>query len=335
MAIAWYWDTYAPFAVSVVVAPLLLLRTRGSTAYGIRLARRATRWHAIKIQPTAGNEIFGLLLTLLGPFHIRIWATVVYFFRDFCGCLRAIPPNWLNLVGSMDSSVAPQPIPGFRGRYITSATVSNLWDLRAFTDLIRHLKTPGDARDSLEFTLAFTIFFVCVFLPALLYRWSLKSTFWIYLPLLWVVAPARAKARGLWVRVEAVKNNRWILAASAGVIGLWLVKLRLWQVQAGIFETLDQTTIGPFISAYVEPDSMPVWQYAGALNGALAIGMYVFACAAVQARDEQDPWPETVMDTGLRVMTMFRRLLTTYTTAVLVMITVKQGFPPLGEFLPV
>lgn len=65
-------QTFVPFAISVVVAPFLLMRTRRSTAYGVRLARRFIRWD----EGVPDNDKWRIVLAAYGdlffPFGIRV-----------------------------------------------------------------------------------------------------------------------------------------------------------------------------------------------------------------------------------------------------------------------
>jgi len=328
-------DSFAIFAVSAAAAPLFLLRTRNSTAHGLRLARGFLRWADREWRPS--RLVFAIPFLFVGPLLIRLWATLATLFREPAECLRSIPGNWWNLIAETDVTELPQVVPGFHDTG-PGPRVPALWDMRLYAGslFLTFDRKPNPGRLVLLLFVAFSWLVIVpfTFLPAWLYRWTLKSTFWIYLPLLWVVGPAHFKRDSYWLRLQRIANDQLGVLFSVVVIAMGLVKIRLWQTRAGLAETLDATRLGRFFSDYVAPNDMPAWQYAAIINGVLAIVMYAAARQALNAREEKSPWPERPTDAGFRIATGLRRTLTLYTTLVLILITAKQGFPPLGEWLP-
>lgn len=334
--LAIHWGTFAPFAISVVFAPLLLLRTRDSTAHGVRLARKYTQWVKYNRGATFSKSLVEPFGFFLCPLVIRVIATIRSVFGDPLGCAALVPSNWWNFIARIDTTVAPQVVPGFRSPFRLHSTVgADMWDISNYIDGILPGVPHGESTTpTVSDRFAFLALGVLVCLPAWLYRWSLKSTFWIYLPLLWVVQPIRYNRKDVWARIEFIRNNRGILYLSAGVLVLGLIKIRIWQMKSAFSAWWNDTTLGQFFQVYVAPDSMPIWQYASMANCILAFAMFFTARSALQSQKESAPWPDAPLDSGFRFATACRRILTTYTTVVLVMITLKQGFPPLGEFLP-
>lgn len=83
--------------------------------------------------------------------------------------LQAIPTNWRHLVWHSDLRDPPELVPGH--------------DDTSFRVLVEEFKEGGQGFN--DYLLYFLIFFI-FYLPVLLWRWSIKSTAWFYLPLLWV-----------------------------------------------------------------------------------------------------------------------------------------------------
>lgn len=323
--------SFVPFALSAFAAPLLLLQTRDSRAHGIRMARRLGNWsHGGSVC----RNLAAVPLVFLGPLLIRLWATVASLVRDFRGCLVAFPSNWWRLVSQVDFTIFPDTIPGFRSRFTeTSPFLHDSWDVRARLEnmrwSIRTCKPPW----YIELPMG-TLTSALVFLPAWLYRWTLKSTFWLYLPLLWVLEPARYDRGRLETRLQVILDNRIALLLSGLVLGFGLLKIRIWQIQVELSAWWSETTLGRFFELYVVPDSMPVWQYVSIVNSIFSLALYLVARSALQSRELESPWPDSAVNIAVQWMTACRRLMTLYVTLVLVMITVKRGFPPLGPLLP-
>ncbi|WP_299864343.1 hypothetical protein [uncultured Hoeflea sp.] len=84
--------------------------------------------------------------------------------------LKAIPTNWRHFVWHSDLRAPPELLPGHKA----TALLVFLGEIKAAAsqDPFRYLLYP----------IALPIFY----LPVLLWRWSIKSTAWFYLPLLWV-----------------------------------------------------------------------------------------------------------------------------------------------------
>ncbi|MCH8046365.1 MAG: hypothetical protein IID44_21870 [Planctomycetes bacterium] len=346
--LAIHWGTYAPFAISVVVAPFLLLRTHDSTAIGVKLARRS-------LERCAHRFVFiRLFLVAIGPIPIRVVAMIRSIYVNPRACISALPANWWNLTARTDSTVIPEPIPGYY-RSWDAPGVATFWDFQDVKFALRwnmqHLPAEFRRRlgDEFENTTVYVNSWIVLiyvtwgfiaataYLPALLYRWSLKSTFWIYLPLLWVVQPARYERKNVWVRLKFVRDDQVVLFMSAIVLALGLLKIRVWQMKTALSAWWNDAALGKFLGAYVAPDSMPLWQYISMVNSILALTMFFIARSAIQSKEEGTPWPESPLDNAFRWATACRRILTTYTTSVLVMTTVQQGFPglpPLGAFWP-
>ena len=320
------WETLVPFATSVLVAPFLLMRTRLSTAYGVRLARRFIRW-----ADTHGESPFlaGFGTAFL-PLAIRIWATMVFVVREPFACLAAVPGNWWRLVAHSDVTRFPETVPGYRWEHKPGKKFEGaFWDLNG---LLKKIKAE-------RLTWPHKLFTYCLFIPlhfghAWVYRWTLKSTWWVYLPLLWIIQPARLRRDSVWDRLQWIRDDRLVFWYSVLILAVGIVKIRIWQTQISFAEWWKDSLIGQFLNVYIAPHSMPAWQYAAIVNSIVAIVMYVVAGSAIRSRGTAEAWPDTYVDYGFRWATICRRLLTCYSVIVLVMITLQQGFPPLGKFLP-
>ena len=127
---------------------------------------------AILLGWVLGLALFFLSVCLgiwLRAFIVRVSAT---FRHPILGAV-AIPRNWVRHVLVIDFRDPPELIPGHLGLVYgerISLSVKN---------------KDGTAKDAANFV--FDILGSVVFyLPALLWRWSIKSTAWFYLPLLWV-----------------------------------------------------------------------------------------------------------------------------------------------------
>ncbi len=325
-----HYQTLMPFAISVLVAPLLLLRTRDSTALGIRWARR--------LNATVQLSWLTLGIMYLAPAAIRVGATIAIMATSLTSCLRTMPSNWWRLVSRIDSSVVPEPIPGLTGQ-------PDIWTSEYLLSAPRRLLEIGKEEKRLV-TLATTLIVVtmicAVFGPAFLYRWALKSSWWVYCPLLWVMSPGTrrpppaASAQEAQHRLIArVIDQPFVLIWSAVVVAVCVAKIWLWQMRTVAAEWFNEQPVLVFFKPYIEPDSMPLWQWTALANGVLAFAMYFAARATLHAEEDEKPWPPELVDRGFRIAMIVRRALTVYAIAVMVAITARRGLPPVGAIWPV
>nr|VFK51334.1 MAG: hypothetical protein BECKTC1821F_GA0114240_100151 [Candidatus Kentron sp. TC] len=136
---------------------------------------------------------------------VRVLATLRHPWRGF----QALPENWRRILLAVDSHHAPELAPGLSARI-------EEFSLPGIVEKIR----VGDWGDRLMWISLIPIWF----LPGLLYRWSLKSTCWLYLPLIYLGGglrwrPRTAKEKGMLVsdlnegRVEQFR--RWLAVGVA------------------------------------------------------------------------------------------------------------------------
>jgi hypothetical protein len=134
----------------------------GALAVAGALAAVLTR--AIGLLPVAVTLVFGLWLRSLG---IRIIATLRYLGPGFIN----LADNWRHSILVIDFVHPPELIPG----------LDDLTEKLSFFSILKELHSS----DVLDRTIDFSVVSI-LFLPAILYRWSLKSTAWLYLPLLYI-----------------------------------------------------------------------------------------------------------------------------------------------------
>jgi hypothetical protein len=122
--------------------------------------------------------VFYPLGHLLGATLIRFWATLRYLPAG----LAALPTNWSRTLFSIDFAYYPELIPGYKG-------LSN-FNFEVLYSRVRSefRASQGDLRRTDAHLLLF------YFIPAYLYRLSIKSTFWVYWPLAYI-ANAAVKTR--------------------------------------------------------------------------------------------------------------------------------------------
>ncbi len=205
----WYFDTYIHIFISVCIGPFLLLRTELSTVRGFRWHRitcgyvlaplfwlgailgRNKILEKILFIPFWGLLFFTISITLpLEIIIVKIVATCISALQHPIEAIQAIPKNWRRYILVIDSFHPPETLPN-----LESSILFKNNNLMIFSELKKKIYTdfisPHSWPDRCVGVPLFSLLALLLFVPALFYRWSLKSTSVVYLPLLWVGAENR------------------------------------------------------------------------------------------------------------------------------------------------
>jgi hypothetical protein len=152
--------------------------------------------------------LFGALVgDVLRAVFTRFWATI----RHLPAGWRALPTNWSRTLFSTDCAHPPELVPGYTGQ-----------DSFNFTWMYEQYRSKREFDDV---WLLNSIQIVSYFLPAYLYRLSIKSTFWLYWPLAYIANGAADETRPavLFDRLAATPYG-WFSALVAAVsLGAFVV----------------------------------------------------------------------------------------------------------------
>ena len=133
---------------------------------------------------------------LLRAMLTRVLASITFFWTGF----RRLPLSWRQALFVTDIANAPELVPGI-GKEYENLTV------RSWT---KEILTQNETSNSI----IAAIFLTIVFLPSLLYRYSLKSTCWLYFPFIYIAtapAPMRsAEERFKWAASQPGKRVEWV-----------------------------------------------------------------------------------------------------------------------------
>lgn len=116
---------------------------------------------------------------------VRVIATLNTIIRHPLLSIESIPTNWWRIVACVDTLHAPEPLPGFLVRRNEPSIQGFLRDENI--EFYRELFDLTKMRESIPNLFNVILIFPSVYIPALVYRWSLKGTSIIYGPLVWVI----------------------------------------------------------------------------------------------------------------------------------------------------
>lgn len=315
VVIAIKFHTLIHLAMSACIAPLLLLRTQSSTKLGIKLFGRILDLLDFKIlNKTAiwiqAIAISPVLLLVFGPGAIicKVAATSFTFFRRPVESLAAIPNNWFIISMCTDMRCPPEIIPG-TNKKVDGFDVS-------FRSLIRQINEPKDNSQEKLVTLILVPAIMLVgFAPALLYRWSLKGTCLVWLPLLWAVSPTQPINGSILTVRDRLEDIRYgvtykiILIFSTAALLAGVFKIFLFAAW-NKWQTWWTISIPEIIDRLIAPLQVYPWHLTALLNSVVAWLLFMWADSVVRHPAlVEDARAEVVL---ARTLTL-RRFLTLYT----------------------
>jgi hypothetical protein len=167
----------------------------------------------------------------------RVCAIVYSIVRDPLRSIRQVPVNWKTVVLSIDSFHVPEMIPGIekiQDGPLSELKARNIVKIEVDPFYIVDLKPTTILYILIGIIFNKTLFLIAL-IPAYLYRFSLKSTAFIWSPLLWVMSIAEDQMpvdRRLIVICKTAwyKISRWY---SLFIIIMFALK---WGILVGVLE---------------------------------------------------------------------------------------------------
>jgi len=179
--------------------------------------------------------------------------------------------------------------------------------------------------------------FCILFLPALIYRWSLKATSVIYAPLVFIVHTTFRNVRDLRKKLELLKRSdvaRIRVAYGIIFIAAFTVKIALMNKLSHFADWWNGHPITELLALYIAPGEIPKWQLASLINSFLALIAMFFVRAALTHIEVGCPWPELAVNRVLGFITAVRWPLAIYTILSMAYITMQAArgwkWPMLG-----
>jgi hypothetical protein len=185
--------------------------------------------------------------------------------------LSNILPNWIDLILRTDLTTEPELIPGLPDDHPFSFAKIKSVFVRPERDAVSNIGA---------------LFSMAFFLPSIIYRLILKSTFWFYAPLLWAASPPRGlkkKPDGtfLWDPSLARTPVDFLAALVAFVYASWMIYW-MWdnsayQAASAWAQMNDFPAFWPLLAAGIDPARIDPWSILPAFAALSALGAYVWA----------------------------------------------------------
>jgi len=246
------------------------------------------------------------LPVVLSTLIARVGATATAALRQPLAALREIPMNWFRIVACQDMHCSAELMPG-----LTPQEAAGLYQQSVTEDTEPLLDGPLLRKITIGLTA-----------PALLYRWSLKGTALVWLPLLWAVAPA-SSGPGSRDRLEDFRQSvvtKLLLTLSSFALLVGCARLLFsaaWNKTAAESEAL---------TALLPVQYIHIWHICALVNSLLFWALFIWADKAWRRPRR---FTDTTIDRVLSSTLTVRRVLTLYTSLSVLRIVLE-----LADFAP-
>lgn len=157
--------------------------------------------------------------------------------------LKSFPQNWIEQTFCVDCTSPPELVPGLATDHAMS-----------FSTWINHSKTDKSAirsQEDLVHQIEHLFITILIFCPAIIYRLFLKSSAWIYFPIVWFFdVPSKLKSdAGRHVWIGTAGRSKWdIFLVSSSFLILLLTFLRVFDLQIlqEVYEVISERKL-PFV----------------------------------------------------------------------------------------
>jgi hypothetical protein len=198
---------------------------------------------------------------------IRAFATLKHL-RDGIDCFLQ---NWATLMLKTDITTEPELLPGLPSDHMFS-----------FKTMLTHFRSANQSvSDKYGNFLA-----LAIFIPPMLYRLILKSTFWFYAPLMWAAAPPSGLEHDQTGRLRwnptLARTSVDLAAALIALIGAFFFFFRLWdynayQTAAAWAKDNDFPAYWPLLAAGINPAGLNMWYLLPGFSALLSLVVFVWA----------------------------------------------------------
>ena len=330
LVVAIKYDTMMHIAVGACLAPVLLMRSPSSVKKGLE-------WFWTIIAKIKTEQIIHLQI-LITSIVVRLLSPLYYPLEG----IKNIPENWVRVVFQEDIRTDAEMVPGWGSPIIKITRVDYLKDTKyiffnlftwiCFAVWHHTLDRTYTLFDNIVFIIgivsAITAFIVILVSPislyiaSYLYRLSVKSTFYIWLPLIYLVKVSFDEKISLKANLEIMQKSASSQLARA--ISWLTIALFAWKVLflPSIISWWNAQYLSKFINIYLAPNEIPLWQLASAFNAALNIcgHYYFFDKAPILINEGQ--LNENITKKILQIFKFTRGFISLYTIGVMLLLTV-------------
>jgi len=334
-------------ALYICLAPLLLLRTKASVRLGLAWFARAASVLGSKAD-VLENRVGGLNIKFFPPIiffigvlffytslpllalPVKAFATFLSFRRRPLSCFQRIPANWVKQVSQTDSTLMPELLPGIRA-LLRTERVEEIALIGGPDIIIRNIKSEEDFKVRLIMTFVSLPLLILPLAIGLLYRWSLKATAVVWMPLAYLLHGVFRKRDSLEWRVKDFMKGPlalFLLVYSGCVLFFnallpFVLRSKYLDAAAWLKAKLFPEALMRYYLLAPTPEAPQVlvvqaWHLAGLVSAAITLGLYFWASTLRNQLDSDGFSGEADKQNTLRkikAVLATRAVLTTYTMA--------------------
>jgi hypothetical protein len=259
-----------------------------------------------------------LLWWVFGFPAVRLVGTIIASIRWFPDNLCTIPSNWLRVALTTDICHPPELLPGCET--MDSDTAKEL----RLSIYLRELMYTYPERRWLS-----RIFLVLLFLylPALTYRYAVKSTALIYIPFIWVVWPLASPA-SLPATLDAILTTPYERVARfyAWFVLIALTALPLWGFARWHkpLMWLESRLGRPLLNLWLFTGELEVWHLMRTIGAILTLTLWFLADALLRYVNSGVARRVGAVDISIRILLIVRRGIGLYLLVVGLYIVVTE-----------
>ncbi len=347
---AWTHQSVLHILVTSLVAPFLLLRTEASTklglkyfdsVYGGRISRKVLHLVTsilvllivifLGLDPLVGLIIliFGagiVLVPILGSLVSRIASILKTFVQSPINSILEIPNNWYRVVFCIDSTSPPELVPGIE-MIKDEEGKGRIFDFKlrnALRDGLYALRRDSFSDKFLGFV--WLLYIPILIFPPLFYRWSLKSSSIIWLPLIWIINGNKdqneKENKKLQVQLIWMRKSIWskITAVYAFIVIFLftalplLIKGKLQSIQENLSEIPNGSGLNELLNFFFA-FQMHAWHWSRFFVAILTLVTFFYADKLLIKRSEIQQAGLTTAPFFIRFILLLRVPLSLFTIA--------------------
>ncbi len=266
----------------------------------------------------------GLFLSAAAPFILPLYclkfvSTVRSLTKYPITSIKSVPNNYYRAFACIDFFFPIELVYGSRRMKDKRSDLESVAPLLCPADLVREFLDYNSGASKLRFIslLMGSIFSSPFYLFGLFYRISIKGLLIIYLPLLWIIHGAFSCTVLNRFKEEchlAFYNFRRMV--SMLVIGFVASKVFFHNFWIGVADKYNSEVVS-FVSVFLAPDSLPLWQIASGINGVIAF--IIFFIADYVVKNEEKIGVDVLkkpIENLVRVLWFVSGVLTIYTLSI-------------------
>ncbi len=266
-----------------------------------------------------------ILVSFLLAFHLPIWILKSFTtIKSFSlRSINKIPNNWYKITFSTDIFHPIELMPSIsktNSKYKTSKFIN-----KSINTLVRESNGELEIIVKLIDIITLFLFLFAVFIPVILFRYSIKSTAWIYLPLLWLIIPSEKADLTEKMKKKTTLPQNYLMFVYSLIIVFICTFLPLFFPQ--LLEGFElPSTFKTIFFAY--PDNFGIWHITNFLFAMITIlFMISFSHILIYRKKYSnygDKWGAKIY--SLKKVQFYSALITLFFTAYHILAMIPDGF---------